>query len=323
MVNIQNDPEFAGVTSIGRRVYAFLVSRHIPGALAMLRSPGTAAEILSQALVIALRRRFVLDRQFDPDAYIRDALRGDEAPSAERVRVGMKLIQHALAEPTDADLLRTKSDVAILLLLHVIKDLAMSSQDITRLVAASEQRVARLLNKAEFQQGFWNGLKWRRFKREIAERAMRQPGSTGPVPQTHMGRILEALAAYDYASARSVPDSDHGGVGSAVVHAAFLLAVRQRFPAGQLQEEIVRVGTDISGRAKSFSAAPEEIGALILSALDSTTPEPDLGYEALLQAKTATFMSIVDSLGLFKVEIAAMLVRAEQAADIEYQAEDG
>ena len=216
------------LTTIGRRLRSAVIDPHLRNRFSLIRSPSNTALLASFAVSLAIRRRFATDAPEDVVQYVRQALSQDTPCSSNRLRVGTDLITTAFTRSPGIVKLDTGTDgdVVYELLVYVVRDLDLSSTDTTALIATAEQRLCRYL-EAHRRRGILSRMRWRSFIQQVHDRRSR-PGST-PSPQTHMGRVLRALAAYDYAEAQSVPD-ELRSVDDQVLDHAFQMIVRKRFP---------------------------------------------------------------------------------------------
>jgi hypothetical protein len=310
-----DDTEDLRLTSVGNRVLTFLSSPDAVSTIRVLGSTPMATGALSQVLVIAVRRWAAAASPRDFEAYVRDALRRDGTATDERVRRGTAVLEQSflVTSGDEVGVRRETSDVAIVLLLSLVHDLALDAAGTVRLVALAEWRVARLLRKTAGQRGSLSRWRWRKFSRELAARRASESRAPSAL-STDVAQALQALSMYDYARARALPARDPDDVVNRVSRAAFESAIRRRFAAEADRTDIPRFAAAVSTSLTEIAVPANAIVDMVLGVFDPSVEEPDLDLERRLSAEAAAFMMIAEELGMFEAEVVELLADVERSA---------
>jgi hypothetical protein len=249
--------------------------------LSILRAPVTVRALVDQAFLVLARRRFVPGRR--PGAV--HALAGGDPRAAAWLTAAI-----TPGEVLPPQTRRIGSDVADL----VPRLFAESGADADELVETTEWLVYRD-RRAD------TGRHFRQFCEQMAQRPSPWPSSPA-APGTSIGRALEAFALGDSAAAQRITLAESDERTAEVVERAFNAAVGACFD---------RVDDPAVG-ALARALGREEAAGLIAHAVDPAGPAPDAPPAVLWPARVAAFAAAVEAAGLFRREIAELIVTAER-----------
>lgn len=281
-----NSMDATTLTPAGQALRRYLADPGIPTAAALAKRWRSAPELASHAFFVAARRRFTLDLTADHDQFVRAILEADRSLSESRVQVGVTLLRDAIdvGRPV-ARVPARDSDILLLMLVRLVRDLDMDGPDLTNLTLLAEDRAIRMAVNRAGSPAPWRRWAQARFVQRVRTR---QDASYAAdwMPRSNMGMVLQARAGWDDARARASPDDRLELDGDEVVGAAFVAAVRRRFPAPQFHPQIVDTAARVAAAARSFVVSRADVVALIRSGLDGSVGVAEIDRETRIQDAT-------------------------------------
>lgn len=187
----------------------------------------------------------------------------------------------------------------------------MTDVEIMQLVLAAEERVLRFVRKGASGRDWRAHVKLWRLKRGLGN--LREPRYLGPLPETSMGRVIQASAAYDFARARRLAEVDEEG-GEAVLYASFSIAMRKLFPGDASEEELLDFALLAKAEGDKLPISAPEVARLIQCELGIAVEKPAIEAIPEMVMQNLLFRTAVDRLGLFSAEVAEMVRSAERSA---------
>jgi hypothetical protein len=302
----------APVTPAGASVPAALLSTDLRRALKAV--PRSAAEIVGQVLLVALRRRYVGASAESRVDSVSGALAGLGEP---KVRSGILLVGSVLSGgPLDMDgTRRTRGTVALALLEMLRTSGHIASSDSDLLVATAEARAVRVWRRrlsAGRRLSVWPGsYEWAAASLLKQYASVAWPVDAEPVPASRIGQQVRALGRHDFEQLALIPEPEQDDdVGTLAVADTVLEAIIKRRFSAQVDEV---AAADLVHRALRNAPEPADAAhAGIRVAMEGSLAQDPTA--SALRARLRVFAQLVDDLGLYDTELDELIVMAENAA---------
>ena len=275
------------------------------GWVLLLVHPFTAPELLFQAWIVAMRRKFAQD--VDPQLarnYVHAALRRRGAADVNPDTV-VALVDLVLTAKSHVSLSRLQRSLFLPILQEIV-DESSSKWDPAELVRAAEGRLVRRQRKAKRRL-------WLRGPSRTVRVAAPDMDSQ---PASIIGQVLRAQANYDRARVRALPRERSEEAAFAVVDAAFDIVVKERFSRGRSADMIDRFAQSVSASSNDPLLDAATVRSLVEGVFDQAVTVQESAAPPLeLHGKILSFVRAVEDLGLYEREIDQMLRRAEQVSE--------